>query len=74
MIHGEDGIGAVQILRRKQRVGGKWADKIDSQLAHLLEDGFDSLDLFSTEMSAFASMGVQSAYEYRRLGDAELRS
>ena len=71
VVHGEYGVGVFEQKGLEQGVGGIGAAHIDALLAQVGERGFDNLDFFAAEVTAFAGMRVEAGHQNTRGGDAE---
>lgn len=60
------------MLGSEQGVGRQRADQVEAFATQALEAGFDHLDLFPAQVTAFAGVRVESADQDARMGDAEL--
>ena len=72
MVHRQHRVAMLQVLGSEEGVGRQRADQVKTFATQALEAGFDHLDLFPAQVTAFAGVRVESADQDARMGDAEL--
>jgi len=73
MVHRDYAVERFHLRGDEYRVGGKRPDEIEPGVAQRCNDRGDEIDLLSTEVPAFAGMGIEAADRDSRPLKAELR-
>ena len=72
MVHREHGVGALEMMRCEQGIGGQRTDQRHALGTQALQAGDDHVDLFAAQVASFARVRVQPRDQDPRVADAEI--